>query len=117
MNSYELVFNIGLQKQWFALPKGYTRAIQKDLELNHSPIHHEKNVCRTHHCVKCCYGTEMPLLDADVKRIEGLGFEESYFATSSDGFKILKNDSSGQMRLPQWKAVHNLRKQTRGMQA
>jgi uncharacterized protein len=55
-----------------------------------------KNVCRTHHCVTCCYDTEMLLLDEDVQRIVDLGFEESYFArTSSDGFKMLKNSSQG----------------------
>jgi uncharacterized protein len=38
----------------------------------------------------------MLLLDDDVQRIVGLGFEESYFArTSSDGFKMLKNSNLG----------------------
>jgi Fe-S-cluster containining protein len=54
-----------------------------------------KNVCKTHHCVACCYHTEMLLLDEDVRRIIGLGFEKSYFVTSSDGFKMLKNSSEG----------------------
>ena len=53
------------------------------------------NVCKTHHCVTCCYETEMLLSDDDVKRIVGLGYEESYFVDSSDGFKMLKNNSSG----------------------
>jgi uncharacterized protein len=37
----------------------------------------------------------MLLLDDDVKRIVGLGFEESDFAISSDGFKMLRNSSKG----------------------
>ena len=37
----------------------------------------------------------MLLLEDDVKRIAGLGFKESSFAVESDGFKMLKNSSSG----------------------
>ena len=37
----------------------------------------------------------MLLLEDDVKRIAGLGFKEDYFALESDGFKMLKNSSSG----------------------
>jgi uncharacterized protein len=37
----------------------------------------------------------MLLLDDDVKRIIGLGFDESYFVRDSDGFKMLKNSSYG----------------------
>jgi Fe-S-cluster containining protein len=37
----------------------------------------------------------MLLLDDDVKRIKGLGFEESHFVRDSDGFKMLKNSSYG----------------------
>ncbi len=37
----------------------------------------------------------MLLLNDDVKRIVGLGFDESYFAIESDGFKMLKNSSKG----------------------
>ncbi|MGD0477683.1 MAG: YkgJ family cysteine cluster protein [Nitrososphaerales archaeon] len=54
-----------------------------------------KNVCKSHHCVSCCYGTEMLLLEADVHRIVGLGFKEGSFAVESDGFKMLRNGSSG----------------------
>ncbi|MHB8566742.1 MAG: YkgJ family cysteine cluster protein [Nitrososphaerales archaeon] len=54
-----------------------------------------KNVCKSHRCVSCCYDTEMPLLDEDVKRIIGLGFKEQYFAARSKGFKVLKNSSEG----------------------
>ncbi len=35
----------------------------------------------------------MLLLEDDVKRIEGLGFKENYFAVESDGFKTLRNSS------------------------
>jgi len=41
--------------------------------------------------VSCCFDTEMPLLEEDIERIEGLGFNESSFAVASDGFKVLKN--------------------------
>lgn len=54
-----------------------------------------KNVCAAHQCVSCCYKTEMMLLDEDVRRIKELGYEESFFALSSDGFKILKNSPAG----------------------
>jgi uncharacterized protein len=64
--------------------------IEKD-----APLSPSKNVCRTHHCVSCCYDTEMPLLDDDVQRIVALGFEESYFTTNSDGFEVLKNSDQG----------------------
>jgi uncharacterized protein len=37
----------------------------------------------------------MPLLEDDVRRIVGLGFEESSFAKTSQGFKILKNSREG----------------------
>ncbi|MGI0090998.1 MAG: YkgJ family cysteine cluster protein [Nitrososphaerales archaeon] len=54
-----------------------------------------KNVCKAHHCTSCCYGTEMPLLRADVQRLVLLGFKEEFFTVESDGFKILKNSSHG----------------------
>jgi uncharacterized protein len=53
------------------------------------------NVCKRHHCVSCCYDTEMLLLDDDVRRIKDLGFEESCFAIYSHGFKMLKNSGQG----------------------
>jgi Fe-S-cluster containining protein len=37
----------------------------------------------------------MLLLDGDVQRIVALGFEEDYFSTNSDGFKMLRNSESG----------------------
>ena len=37
----------------------------------------------------------MLLTEEDVKRIAGLGFKEQFFATGSDGFKVLKNSNQG----------------------
>ena len=37
----------------------------------------------------------MLLLEDDVQRIVSLGFEEGSFAVESDGFKMLRNSSSG----------------------
>jgi uncharacterized protein len=37
----------------------------------------------------------MMLLEEDVKRIVGLGYKEDFFATMSDGFKVLLNSSAG----------------------
>jgi uncharacterized protein len=45
--------------------------------------------------VKCCYGTEMLLLEEDVKRIAGLGYDERFFAKGKESFKVLKNSSAG----------------------
>ena len=45
--------------------------------------------------MSCCYETEMLLLEDDVERIVALGFKEDYFAIESDGFKMLRNSSSG----------------------
>lgn len=55
------------------------------------------NVCKNHHCVSCCFHTEMLLLDEDIERITGLGYEEKFFAgkESQTGFKVLKNSRAG----------------------
>jgi uncharacterized protein len=37
----------------------------------------------------------MLLLEDDLQRIAGLGFEESFFAIESEGFKMLRNSSKG----------------------
>lgn len=39
--------------------------------------------------------TEMMLLEEDVIRIVGLGYEETSFTHTNQGFKILKNSSAG----------------------
>ncbi len=52
-----------------------------------------KNVCRDHCGGKCCYGTEMLLLNDDVQRIVGLGFKEDFFASEFAGFKSLRNSN------------------------
>ncbi|MDG7000186.1 MAG: YkgJ family cysteine cluster protein [Nitrososphaerota archaeon] len=54
-----------------------------------------KNICNSHHCVSCCYDTEMLLLDEDILRITRLGYEEEFFTRESKGFKILKNSRHG----------------------
>ena len=54
------------------------------------------NICKTHACVKCCYNTEMLLLDEDVRRISELGYAEDFFSkVTPDGFKLLKNGKEG----------------------
>ena len=37
----------------------------------------------------------MPLLEEDIHRITGLGYEQEFFARESKGFKILKNSEHG----------------------
>ena len=54
-----------------------------------------KNICKSKHCVSCCYNTEMLLLDEDVRRIAGLGYETEFFTRESKGFKVLKNSRYG----------------------
>ncbi|MDG6923530.1 MAG: YkgJ family cysteine cluster protein [Nitrososphaerota archaeon] len=45
--------------------------------------------------MSCCFHTEMLLLDEDVERISGLGYEEKFFVAKSQGFKVLKNSRAG----------------------
>ena len=49
--------------------------------------------CLKHGCAECCYETEMPLLNADIKRLEALGHKREDFANVSGehGFAMLKN--------------------------
>jgi Fe-S-cluster containining protein len=55
-----------------------------------------KNVCKSHQCVSCCYHTEMLLLQEDIVRIAGLGYDEKFFTiTTPDGFRALKNSRKG----------------------
>ena len=74
------------------------------------------SVYENHQCVSCCFRTEVLLLD-DVERISGPGYEERFFAGKSKGFMVLKNSRAGWVCLPRWNAMHNLRGQTKGMQA
>ena len=37
----------------------------------------------------------MLLLDEDVERIAGLGYEEDFFVKSKEGFKVLRNSEAG----------------------
>jgi uncharacterized protein len=54
-----------------------------------------KSVCKSHRCVSCCYDTEMFLLDEDIERITGLGYDEQFFVEPLEGFKVLKNSNAG----------------------
>ncbi len=42
-------------------------------------------------CSKCCYETEMPLSEKDIKRIEKLGYSRDEFSLIKDGIRVLKN--------------------------
>ncbi|MDI9645112.1 MAG: YkgJ family cysteine cluster protein [Archaeoglobales archaeon] len=42
-------------------------------------------------CGKCCYSTEMPLTEEDIKRIESLGYSRKDFAIKIDGIFRLRN--------------------------
>ncbi len=37
----------------------------------------------------------MMLLDEDITRIAGLGYDQSFFVAESEGFKVLKNSKAG----------------------
>jgi hypothetical protein len=41
------------------------------------------NPCQAHGCAVCCYDTEMPLTEDDIKRLEALGHDRSAFITWS----------------------------------
>ena len=47
------------------------------------------NPCLRHSCHSCCLNTEMMLTEADIKRIESLGYEGFY--VEKDGFLVLRN--------------------------
>jgi len=42
-------------------------------------------------CGKCCYETEMPLTNEDVKRIESLGYKKEDFSIVVNGIRRLRN--------------------------
>ncbi len=42
-------------------------------------------------CGKCCYSTEMPLTEEDIKCIESLGYQRKDFAIEIDGIYRLRN--------------------------
>lgn len=42
-------------------------------------------------CSKCCYETEMPLSEKDVRRIEKLGYNRDEFSVVVDGVRVLRN--------------------------
>ena len=44
------------------------------------------------YCARCCYGTEMPLTEDDVRRLERLGYRRAEFAVRGpDGVLRLRN--------------------------
>ncbi len=47
--------------------------------------------CLEVRCCKCCYETEMPLSEKDVKRIEKLGYSRDDFSIVVDGVRVLRN--------------------------
>lgn len=47
--------------------------------------------CLAHACRKCCFDTEMPLTEADARRLEGRGFGRDEFARTDDGWLRLRN--------------------------
>lgn len=49
------------------------------------------DACRRENCVQCCLGTEMPLSNDDVERIEEMGFKRGEFSVDADGWIRLKN--------------------------
>jgi len=51
----------------------------------------EENICKKNNCIKCCYNTEMILLEDDIKKILKIGFDKEYFMFLSKGYKSLKN--------------------------
>ena len=50
-----------------------------------------KGRCIYFRCIHCCKDTEMPLLNSDIERIEGLGFSPDFFVDTHDGWLLLKN--------------------------
>jgi len=42
-------------------------------------------------CIQCCLETEMPLLNEDIERIKGLGFDYDYFIVNIDDWLQLRN--------------------------
>ncbi len=47
--------------------------------------------CREVNCSKCCYETEMPLSERDLRRIEKLGYSRDEFSVVVDGVRVLRN--------------------------
>ena len=47
--------------------------------------------CLKFKCIQCCKNTYMLLSEADIKRIENLGFSFDYFVDYFDGWLRLKN--------------------------
>lgn len=58
-----------------------------------TPGNATQSPCLKHGCAECCHETEMPLLNADIKRLESLGHKREDFAVVNldHGFAMLKN--------------------------
>jgi len=51
-----------------------------------------ESVCVKHQCIICCHGTEMALLEEDIRRIEELGFVRGRFSVEYKGLTVLMNN-------------------------
>lgn len=52
-----------------------------------------KSPCRYFNCIQCCKETVMLLSNADIKRIENLGFPRDLFVDDVEGWPQLKNQN------------------------
>ena len=52
-----------------------------------------KSPCRHFNCIQCCKETVMLLSNADIKRIENLGFPRDLFVDDVEGWLQLKNQN------------------------
>jgi len=52
-----------------------------------------KSPCRYFNCIQCCKETVMLLSNADIKRIENLGFSRDLFVDDVEGWLQLKNQN------------------------
>lgn len=52
-----------------------------------------KSPCRYFNCIQCCKETVMLLSNADIKRIENLGFSRDSFVDDVEGWLQLKNQN------------------------
>lgn len=66
--------------------------------------------CVAHACRKCCFDTEMPLLESDAARLAALGHVRERFAVEHDGWLRLRNERGQCVFLgPKGCTVHDAR--------
>lgn len=53
------------------------------------------NPCLAHGCHACCVGTEMPLREEDIARLESLGYARGDFVRFVDGVPVLATREDG----------------------